>query len=467
MVGMGTSAAGGAVPASRQKNCTACVQAKRRCDRRTPVCKRCADKNIDCVYARTTATSSSHLQGDANAPPDCMDIDANISMDDLQFGGSSSSPFSFHRGISGNGEYLDFVPVDSQPLPTASLSIDPSVLVAAQTADPPRDPFMDILDSDIDPSLHQSLVSSDQYSTNNRPSSPADEGVLTAYDKMTPFCGPLEPWMVYDPNTQIHHLVDRVKSFTSDAASRNATPFMHRYLYKDHTPSCILECFTANVLYVNRNPANMAMIMRALHRNVTDLVRTEIAHPGATVVEKLARTQALFLYQVIRLFDGDVTLRAQGEKDIPLLQSWLDELCSVRENLGNLAGMDDCVERAPPKSWETWIFAESLRRTILIAYSVITLYQMLKNSEAAKDQQPWAYTHRWTLSRHLWEADTSFGFFRMWKEKPHYVINNFALDDFLKYGRGDDMDEFAVLVLSVYVGVDKTQEFLSATNNKT
>lgn len=258
---------------------------------------------------------------------------------------------------------------------------------------------MDILDSDIDPSLHQSLVSSDQYSTNNRPSSPADEGVLTAYDKMTPFCvrvadpsrpqpqqlspsatsslsficykslsnisqGPLEPWMVYDPNTQIHHLVDRVKSFTSDAASRNATPFMHRYLYKDHTPSCILECFTANVLYVNRNPANMAMIMRALHRNVTDLVRTEIAHPGATVVEKLARTQALFLYQVIRLFDGDVTLRAQGEKDIPLLQSWLDELCSVRENLGNLAGMDDCVERAPPKSWEVSVMVPNDRSYI-------------------------------------------------------------------------------------------------------
>ena len=37
----------------------------------------------------------------------------------------------------------------------------------------------------------------------------------------------------------------------------------------------------------------------------------------------------------------------------------------------------------------------------------------------------------------------------MWKEKPHYVINNYALDEFLKYGRGDDVDEFAEILLSV------------------
>lgn len=62
---------------------------------------------------------------------------------------------------------------------------------------------------------------------------------------------------------------------------------------------------------------------------------------------------------------------------------------------------------------------------------------------------PWDLTHRWTLSRHLWEADSSFDFYRMWKEKPHYIINNFTLDNFLKYGRGDEVDEFAEILLSV------------------
>jgi len=159
--------------------------------------------------------------------------------------------------------------------------------------------------------------------------------------------------MLYDPTTPLYHLANRIKSFTSGAAERNATPFMHRYLYKDHTPSCILECFSINVLYSNRNPANMAMVMRALHHNVGDLVRTERGRATSTVAQKLARTQALFLYQVIRLFDGDITLRAQGEADIPLLQAWLGELCRVRDNLGDLEGTaQSAVVMQPPKDWE-------------------------------------------------------------------------------------------------------------------
>jgi hypothetical protein len=65
------------------------------------------------------------------------------------------------------------------------------------------------------------------------------------------------------------------------------------------------------------------------------------------------------------------------------------------------------------------------------------------------DQDPWAYIHRWTLSRHLWEADSSFKFARMWKEKPHFIIANYSFEHFLKYGRGEDVDEFAEILLSM------------------
>jgi len=37
----------------------------------------------------------------------------------------------------------------------------------------------------------------------------------------------------------------------------------------------------------------------------------------------------------------------------------------------------------------------------------------------------------------------------MWKEKPHYIIDNYSFENFLKYGRGDDVDEFAEILLSV------------------
>lgn len=95
------------------------------------------------------------------------------------------------------------------------------------------------------------------------------------------------------------------------------------------------------------------MVMRALHSNVKELISTESNRLSAMPVEKLARTQALFLYQIIRLLDGDVALRAQGESSITLFQTWLGELCRVRENMGDLAKFDHCSKRMqPPREWE-------------------------------------------------------------------------------------------------------------------
>src|SRR3569833_1407315 len=77
-----------------------------------------------------------------------------------------------------------------------------------------------------------------------------------------------EPWHLYDPNTTLHHIVTRVKGFTTDMATHNTTPFLHRYLYRDCAPQCIMSCFATSVLYANRTPANTAMVMRAIHTTV-------------------------------------------------------------------------------------------------------------------------------------------------------------------------------------------------------
>lgn len=67
----------------------------------------------------------------------------------------------------------------------------------------------------------------------------------------------------------------------------------------------------------------------------------------------------------------------------------------------------------------------------------------------AVDDGFWNYVHRWTLSRHLWEADSSLEFACIWKEKPHFVITNYSFEPFLECGRGEDVDEFAEILLKV------------------
>lgn len=107
-----------------------------------------------------------------------------------------------------------------------------------------------------------------------------------------------------------------------------------------------------------------------------------------------------------------------------------------------------------------------------MAYSVIGLYELIKDPEETgkitnihferfqpnveRDTAPdvasaWAYTHRWTLSRALWEASSSSEFQRAWREKPHFVISNYAFDGFLENGKGEDVDEFAEITLTVLV----------------
>lgn len=143
--------------------------------------------------------------------------------------------------------------------------------------------------------------------------------------------------------------MNRVKAFTEEVATRNSAPFIHRYLYQRNTPQCILSCFTTCVLYENRTPANTAMVIRALHGNIRDLLDFEAGRTTATPTEKLARAQALFLYQIMRLFDENITLRSQAERDMPILEAWLGELCKIRENLGNLG---DDARHQKPVEWE-------------------------------------------------------------------------------------------------------------------
>jgi hypothetical protein len=119
-------------------------------------------------------------------------------------------------------------------------------------------------------------------------------------------------------------------------------------------PDCILNCFSLSCLYANVTDQTRSTVCRALQQNISQLLdASSLAVVANTPMERLARTQSLFLYQTIRLFDGDITLRSQAEQDMPLLLAWTGDLCKIRENLGDLWGVDERVLREmPPSSWQ-------------------------------------------------------------------------------------------------------------------
>jgi len=51
------------------------------------------------------------------------------------------------------------------------------------------------------------------------------------------------------------------------------------------------------------------------------------------------------------------------------------------------------------------------------------------------------------MSHSLWEAPSSFDFFLSWRTKAHYVVGNFEFANFLKTGRGDEVDDFSKVLM--------------------
>lgn len=120
-------------------------------------------------------------------------------------------------------------------------------------------------------------------------------------------------------------------------------------------PACILQAWTTCTQYVNMKDANRGMVLRILHENVVELHGLKKAK-SLTPLEKVARTHALMLYQTIRMFDGDITLNSQADKDFPLLDDWVNDLCKIRDNLMDEAIMDEeTIRSQPPESWEVCV----------------------------------------------------------------------------------------------------------------
>lgn len=105
-----------------------------------------------------------------------------------------------------------------------------------------------------------------------------------------------------------------------------------------------------------------------------------------------------------------------------------------------------------------------MRRTVIACYGLITIFYLLKQKPRKSttlelhifarglttlldNKQGSMRPHPWTISRHLWEALSSFDFDGAWQDKPRFHITCMGLDDFLRTGKADDVDDFGRMML--------------------
>ncbi|KAL7958205.1 hypothetical protein V8C34DRAFT_283746 [Trichoderma compactum] len=497
--------------ASRQKSCNACVRGKRRCDKRTPRCTRCATKGLDCVYQRqppplaqqqqsqsqqsqqqqqqsqpqsqtllhhqhqhqsppiasTSATASSSctsaVEGSCTTPDMPPEFDMSFDIESLGTAtGTNTSPESLQQqdvglGLGGESQHhqhaadLGFSIVD---LMNASAAAGPGSLWDL-TGFGDGTSKMDLPPVPVIPPLQTQQTQPSQSQQQQQPQQPVrDLSILQHEDQ----CIVADVLQVHDPRSKIGFIVQSISKMYTSFTQRREAPFMHPRLWMSQLPKTIITTFAAASAYSARTAHTKGWALKVLLDAVREVHRD--GERATTHADRLARVQALLLLNSMRIFDGDVSMRAAAEREMSVMLAWVKDLVVVKNELEEGLPAATLIARdRPPKSWESWIMLESTRRTIMIAFAVMCLVFVLKSEEAPNDC--WEDGHSFTSSRHLWEATSSVDFFRAWREKPQYCITDLSFKEFWMHARPDDMDEFTRLLLTTQVGVDAIEHFLS------
>ncbi|KAF4930741.1 Transcription factor gsfR2 [Colletotrichum viniferum] len=211
-------------------------------------------------------------------------------------------------------------------------------------------------------------------------------------------------------------------------------------------------------LYAAKNQYNAAMILRTIQARAHEVLA---APPPKGRLEALARLHAILLYQIIRIFDGDIPMRASAQQSLTALEpAMLALLPFVKwESSQPTTGPAEDQSFCPTKeSWQEWIWQESARRTIFFTCFFLITHQMLIGREPPNGcSDRYIFCQSWTMSAHLWGAPNVVDFAIAWREKKHFVINKQSFNEALRDASADDVDLFGRMLMVGALGIDDTR----------
>lgn len=358
---------------SRQKSCTICVEGKRRCDRQTPQCSRCAERGLKCTYIKSPSNATARSSKLNPASP--------------------QSP-----------RYSSIDPVSEEIF--AGWSLRSQTLV------------------NTSPRL----------------------GSFSPLTTMPAFCPAIFfPDFVRPDRWSIEKVLKNMRSFPEMLARSGATPFMHVRLYESDMPTAIQDAFAVSAVYLSRTAETKDLSLRVLEAKSKSLIQQ--LRQTSSLRELLASVQALLIFQIIQLFQGDTRVRALAEQNMELLREWTTRLQMQGEDLRD------------PVTWQDWIFAESIRRTVVISILLDSLYWTLQFGYCT--QAKVLSMLPVTPVSELWECSSRTGWSGTVPQKTNAVLyGDFAMA--WKEGRvNQELDDFQRFLLAPCVG-EKYRDVLEA-----
>ncbi|KAI1170551.1 hypothetical protein F4777DRAFT_591861 [Nemania sp. FL0916] len=444
-------------PTIWRRACVTCTKAKRQCSKQVPRCRRCIEKGIPCTYPpprRPETGTVTRIEG----PPTYAHLDnTNLRLED----GLRASLADTTQPVDFSGELtFDFLSVTAADLDAFGMPPE-----AAPSGGQP-----------------QSMASAEA------PVSLRSAWFLAPESWTAEYTDP-PPTTLRETERSLKHYVSQVQQWMRQWVTSDHSPLHHPELYSFHMPRHTQDAYTAMAMYMNKTSANSATVSRVLDDRVAQLLHDQDVAAlslgdededglSLSIFDHLSRVQALLSYQVIRLFDGDIRMRAQAEALIPTLFLWNKQMLERAKNsLGrperflvaspfqptsavlnaeSPPPLDVLFGYASPKAiWHAWILAESVRRTWQTTSVVQEVYQFFRRGWA---ECPGRLPN--TMRKALWDAPSEYAWTRqLGAGKDPLLVSLGRLEDMFAHTAPAEIDAFSVAGIGLY-GMERIEQWL-------
>lgn len=216
-------------------------------------------------------------------------------------------------------------------------------------------------------------------------------------------------------------------------------------------PKPLQDAYAACAIYSTKTEQNESVAFTVIEAKANELLHSPQQLSWAAM-DLLAAVQALLIFQFIRLLDGDIRQRASAEKAEPALQTWTEQLKekTVKEQ-------SYTTETAP--SWRTWVFGESIRRTITMSFYLGGAYSLMKQDFCTFGEK--VTSNSFTAQRRIWEAQSTLEWERVKHAYDPYWVPNMSFDRIVQDGNGEVMDDFGMVLLITYKGKDVVDHWMA------
>lgn len=397
-------------PYAWRRACVPCTTSKRQCTKEVPACRRCHAKGMSCKYMPARQAEN----------PSSTELEIHAPLTEVQ-----------HTTLSEECANLDDLATPLPPLVSGHiLELPPSQATvssgfAAMAILPSRDMWFEAPESLlVDHSIPQDL-----------PDTSADS-------HLDSFIKCIQNWLV-------------------NWVTEGRSPLHHHQLYQPGMPRHVQDAYTTMAMYRIKNPGNTYITFRIIEERVTQLLDDQALensiYPSQDIFSHLSRVQSLLTYQVIRLFDGDIGVRARADAQLSTLAQWSREMLAATEEFlsRNKCPISHGVQFETEFAkviWRSWIIVESVRRTWIVSNYIQQTYLFLK--------QGWSECPgrvMFTMRSGLWDAPSAFSWHKACLENDPLFVPTIGIQKLFEDTLHDEVDAFSHAILTLELGMEKME----------